>query len=95
MLTVTQDGRNPTQKERQILTLLAAGDTRAEAAHHAGLKLRAVTAIIEGMRDRYAPTLPALMVLAVKLQWIETPITISDPKPPTPHPHHQAPAKPR
>jgi hypothetical protein len=27
-----------------------------------------------------SPTLPALMVLAVKLQWIEIPITISDPK---------------
>jgi hypothetical protein len=80
MLTVTQDGRNPTTKERQILQLLAAGNTRAEAAHHAGMKLRAVTALLEGMRDRYAPTLPALMALAVKLQWIEIPIAISDPK---------------
>ncbi len=76
MLTVTQDGRNPTDRERSILAALAAGDTRKEAALHLGLNIRAVTASIEAMRDRFAPTLPALMVMAVQLQWIHAPIRI-------------------
>ncbi len=84
MLTTNQQLRNPSQIERRILTSLAAGDSRQDAALHAGLTVRAVTNILEKMRDRFAPTLPALIAIAVKLEWIPVPIwTMPTPLPPS------------
>ena len=82
MLTTNQQLRNPSQIERRILTSLAAGDSRQDAALHAGLTPRAVAAILERLRDRFAPTLPALIAIAVKLEWIPVPIwTMPTPSP--------------
>jgi DNA-binding CsgD family transcriptional regulator len=76
-LTVHQRPRNPTQRERTILLLLAEGHTQKQAAGHLGLKPRSVTSAIERMRDRYtAPTIAALIALAVHLQWIAVAIDI-------------------
>lgn len=59
MLTTNQQQRNPTAQERRILTALASGASRPEAALQAGLTVRAVAAILERPRDRFAPTMPA------------------------------------
>ena len=85
MLTTNQQQRNPTARERRILTALASGASRPEAALQAGLTVRAVTAILERLRDRFAPTMPALIALAVKLEWISVPIWTM-PATPTPLP---------
>ena len=86
MLTTNQQQRNPTARERQVLAALAAlaaGASRQEAAALTGLTPRAVAAILERLRDRFAPTLPALIAIAVKLEWIPVPIwTMPTPLPP-------------
>jgi DNA-binding CsgD family transcriptional regulator len=70
-LIVYQSPRNPTDRERQILTLLAEGHSQKETAAHLGLETRAITSALERMRNRYtAPTNESLVALAVRLQWI-------------------------
>ena len=76
-LLVFQSPRNPTTRERRILTLLAEGHTQKQAAGHLGLRPRSVTNALGHMRDRYtAPTNEALIALAMRLQWIEIGIEI-------------------
>ena len=78
-LAVYQSPRNPNPRERRILTLLAEGHTQKEAAHHLGIRSRAVTNTIATMRSRYtAPTNEALIALAVRLQWITLSINCAE-----------------
>ena len=81
-LIVYQGPRNPTERERTILTLVAEGHTHKQAAGHLGLAHRSVTNALGRMRDRYnLPTNEALIVAAVKLEWIPLAIdTTDDPK---------------
>lgn len=74
----------PTPQERRTLTALASDASRREAADQAGVTGKALTATLESLRDRYAPTLPALIALAVKLEWITVPIWTMKPTPPLP-----------
>jgi DNA-binding CsgD family transcriptional regulator len=74
VLTIDQPTRNPTPQERRILTSLANGSSRAEAALAAGITVRLVTVTLEHLRDRYAPTTCSLIALAVKLEWIAVPV---------------------
>lgn len=70
-LAVYQSPRNPTPRERRILTLLAEGHTQKETANRLGIRSRAVTTSVALMRSRYsAATSEALIALAVRLQWI-------------------------
>lgn len=70
-LIVYQEPRNPTERERTILTLAAEGHTHKQAAGHLGLAHRSVTNALGRTRDRYTtPTNEALIALAVHLQWI-------------------------
>lgn len=70
-LTIYQAPRNPTPAERQILTLIAEGHTRKQAAAHLRITHRSLLHKIESMRNRYtAPTTEALIAIAVRLQWI-------------------------
>lgn len=70
-LIVYQTPRNPTPRERRILTLLGEGHTQKKAAQCLGLAHHSVTNAVGNMRDRYtAPTNEALTALAVRLQWI-------------------------
>lgn len=91
MLTASQHQRNPTEQERRIMTSLAGGASRREAALAAGLSLRQLTAQVEGLRDRFAPTTIALIALAVKLEWVALPVWMAKgdrdgdrPPPPSP-----------
>jgi hypothetical protein len=86
MLTTNQQQRNPTAQERAILSALASGSSRRETATHTGLTVRAIATILERLRDRHAPTLPALIALAVKLEWISVPIWTMQTETPTPPP---------
>ena len=90
MLTTNQQQRNPSEQERRILAALASGASRQEAAMLTGMTPRAVAATLERLRDRFAPTLPALIALAVKLEWIPVPIWTmpNDPTPLPPHPRY-------
>ncbi len=70
-LTVYQRPRNPTERERTILKLLAGGYTQKQAAGYLGLAHRSVNNAMGRMRDRYAaPTNEALIALAIQLQWV-------------------------
>ena len=70
-LIVYQTPRNPTPRERRILTLLAEGHSQRQLARHLGLAAHSVSNALGRMRDRYtAPTNEALIALAVRLQWI-------------------------
>jgi DNA-binding CsgD family transcriptional regulator len=70
-LIVFQAPRNPTERERRILALLAEGHSQRAAAAHLGVKPRAVTSKLQQMRNRYtARTNEALVALAVRLEWI-------------------------
>ncbi len=83
MLTINQQPRNPNAQERAILAAIASGASRKEVAIQTALTERAVAAALERLRDRYAPTVPALIALAVKLEWIPVPIwTMPTPLPP-------------
>jgi DNA-binding NarL/FixJ family response regulator len=76
-LVVYQHPRNPTERQRGILTLLAEGLTQKQVAAHFGLKLRCVTSALGNMRARYTTTSnEALIALAIRLQWIEIAIDI-------------------
>lgn len=76
-LVVYQAPRNPSERQRGILTLIAEGLTQKEAAAHLGLKPRCVTSALATMRDRYtASSNEALIALAIRLQWIEIAIDI-------------------
>lgn len=78
-LTVFQQPRNPTERERRILTLLAEGHSQKQTAAHLGVKHRAITSALGNMRDRYtSPTNEALVALAVRLQWISVAIDCAD-----------------
>jgi DNA-binding CsgD family transcriptional regulator len=79
-LTVYQSPRNPTERERRILTLLAEGHSQKQAAAHLGVKPRCVTNSLGNMRNRYtAPTHEALIAMAVRLQWISVAIECGGP----------------
>jgi DNA-binding NarL/FixJ family response regulator len=76
-LVVYQAPRNPSERQRGILTLLAEGLTQREAAAHLGVKPRCVTSALANMRERYTTTTnEALIALAIRLQWIEIAIDI-------------------
>jgi DNA-binding CsgD family transcriptional regulator len=78
-LTVYQCPRNPTPRERQILTMLAEGRTQKQAAALLGLAHRSLSNALGHMRDRYtAPTNECLIALAVRLQWIALAIDCSE-----------------
>jgi len=84
-LCVYQTPRNPTPRDREILTLIAEGHTQKQAAGHLGLKPRSVTRALEDMRGRYtAPTNEALIALAMRLQWIDLAIEIGQVQTPPP-----------
>ncbi len=59
-----------------------------------GITPRAVSTALERLRTRFAPTLPALIALAVKLEWIPVPIWTMPTDHPTPLPPITPPAKP-
>jgi len=81
-LIVYQRPRNPTERERTILTLVAEGHTHKQAAGHLGLAHRSVTNALGRMRDRYTtPTNEALIALAIRLQWIAVAIEVDQDKP--------------
>ena len=78
-LLVFQSPRNPTERDREILTLLAEGHTTSQAAGHLGLEKRCITSALERMRHRYTtPTNEALIALAIRLQWIAVAIECTD-----------------
>jgi len=81
-LIVYQRPRNPTERERTILTLVAEGQTHKQAAGLLGLAHRSVTNALGRMRDRYTtPTNEALIALAIRLQWIAVAIEIQQDAP--------------
>ncbi len=81
-LVVYQSPRNPTARQRGILTLLAEGLAQKEVAARLGLKLRCVTSALGNMRARYTTTSnEALVALAIRLQWIEIAIDIHQDNP--------------
>lgn len=70
-LHVYQSPRNPTPRERQILTLIAEGRSQKQAAAQLRLAHYSVTSALGRMRARYtAATNEALIALAVRLQWV-------------------------
>ena len=78
-LLVFQGPRNPTERDREILTLIAEGHSHKQAAGHLGLAHRSVTNALGRMRDRYtAPTNEALIALATRLQWIDVAIDVPE-----------------
>jgi DNA-binding CsgD family transcriptional regulator len=80
-LPIAQRARNPTLRDREILTLLAEGHTQKEAAGILAAKPRTVTSAVERIRARYtAPTLAALVALAIRLEWIALAIECTGPK---------------
>jgi len=84
-LLVFQAPRNPTERDREILTLLAEGHTQEQTAGHLGLRPRTIARALEEMRHRYTtPTNAALMALATRLQWIAVAIDCTDPQDNTP-----------
>ena len=84
-LVVFQSPRNPSERQRGILTLLAEGLTQRQAAAHLGLKPRCVTSALANMRERYtARSNEALVALAIRLQWIEIAIDIHQDATPPP-----------
>jgi DNA-binding CsgD family transcriptional regulator len=81
-LRVYQQPRNPTHRDRRILTLLAEGYSQKQAANQLRAKPRSITSALARMRDRYtAPSNEALVALAIRLQWIEIAVEIQ-PEPP-------------
>ena len=77
-LSIYQSPRNPTPREREILTLIAEGRTQRQTASRLGLAHVSVTNRLGRMRTRYtAPTNEALIALAVRLQWITVAIDCS------------------
>jgi DNA-binding CsgD family transcriptional regulator len=81
-LSVYQSPRNPTPREREILTLIAEGRTQKQAAARLGLAHHSLSNALGHMRDRYNfTTNEALIAAAVKLDWISLAIdTTADPK---------------
>ncbi len=78
-LTVYQSPRNPTPRERQILTLLVKGLTQKQTAQTLRLAYHSVTNALGEMRARYtAPTNESLIALAVRLQWISLAIDCTE-----------------
>jgi len=70
-LLVPLNGRNPSPRERDILTLLAHGATMTQAATALGIAPSNVRNRVDMMRNRYAPTTASLVALAIRLEWIE------------------------
>lgn len=76
-LVVYQSPRNPNERQRGILTLIAEGLTQRQAAAHLGVKPRCVTSALANMRERYTTrSNEALVALAIRLQWIDIAIDI-------------------
>ena len=77
LFVICQSPRNPSERQRGILTLLAEGLTQRQAAAHLGVKPRCVTSALANMRERYTTTTnEALVALAIRLHWIEIAIDI-------------------
>jgi len=77
-LAVYQAPRNPSPRERRIVTLLAEGRSRYELARYLGLAYHSVSNALSRMRLRYtAPTNEALVAIAVRLQWISLAIELA------------------
>ena len=77
-LTVYQAPRNPSSRERRIVTLLAEGRSRHELARYLDLAYHSVSNALSRMRLRYtAPTNEALVAIAVRLQWISLAIELA------------------
>jgi|CZKD01.1.fsa_nt_gi DNA-binding CsgD family transcriptional regulator len=90
LFVIYQSPRNPSERQRGILTLLAEGLTQRQAAAHLGVKLRCVTSALANMRERYTTTTnEALIALAIRLQWIEIAIDIHQDEA-SPDPRHRA-----
>ena len=76
-LPIAQHPRNPSPRDREILTLLAEGHTRKEAAAALHLKPRTITANIQRMCDRYGAANPLVVIAAaIRLKWIALEIDI-------------------
>jgi len=76
-LPIAQHPRNPSPRDREILTLLAEGHTRKQAAAALHLKPRTITATIQRMCDRYGAANPlALIAAAIRLEWIALEIDV-------------------
>ena len=76
--------RNRTECDREIVTQLAEGHTHNQAAGHRGPRPRTITAPSK-MRHCYTtPSNEALMALATRLQWIDSPSDCTDPGAPRP-----------
>jgi DNA-binding NarL/FixJ family response regulator len=76
-LIVFQHPRNPTEHDRAILELIAAGHSHTSAAAELHTRPRNVTQALAKMRARYtAPTNEALIAIAVRLQWIAVAVEI-------------------
>jgi DNA-binding NarL/FixJ family response regulator len=70
-LVVFQHPRNPTEHDRAILELIAAGHSHTSAAAELHTRPRNITQALAKMRARYtAATNEALIAIAVRLQWI-------------------------
>jgi len=70
MLTINQRERNPTQRERVILTLLAEGHSQIQIAEVLSITPHAIARTLENLRNHFAPTNCSLIALAVRLEWI-------------------------
>jgi len=76
MLTTNQQERNPTQRERLILTLMIEGHSTAEIAGLLGTTPHVIRNQVQHLRDRFAATNEALIAMAVRLEWIACPIEV-------------------
>jgi len=78
-LIVFQHPRNPTEHDRAILELIAAGHSHTFAAAELHTRTRNVTRALAKMRARYpAPTNESLIAIAVRLGWIALTIDCAD-----------------
>lgn len=80
VLRIGQGPRNPTGRERSILTLLAAGNDQSTIAGIHGVRPGTIRNQLTRMRDMWAPTTPSLIALAIKLGWITVPILVEEPE---------------
>jgi DNA-binding CsgD family transcriptional regulator len=69
--------RPVTKRERQILQLMAEGYSRKEVAQELGVHVNTVRNRLYLMRQFYAGTNEALMVIAVKLGWISIEVEVA------------------
>jgi len=70
MLTVNQQERNPTERQRVILTLLVEGLSQIQIAEVLSTTPHAIARTLENLRNQFAPTNCSLIALAVRLEWV-------------------------